>query len=1056
MILPARCHPVSLLFAAILASPLAGQTPPTPPAPPAPAKAAEEIQVLSPFEVTTTLDTGFVAATSLAGGRLAGDLRDTPAAYSVQTRDFIDALDLSDLNQAIEWTVNATSIDEDGRTTIFGNGVQLSMRGVSAQDRQRNFFPLNVSYDSYNLDRYDYSRGPNAILFGNGGFGGTPNSVTKRALTTRNFGQVAVGAGSWSSLRGTFDYNAVVRPQLAVRVNALKQDGEGWRDFEFEKKQAITLAATWEITPRTSVLIEAERGEFASSRPLAALSDYVSGWDGTTVYADLVNNATAGTTAQQRTAGVSRYGNDTTPVYVFAPDLGMTRIENVANTMRTIGGGTNGVQVGGIAKPANSPNSNFQGLPLWEVANLPPWRFDRVVAGANFTVPGTERTISTTAPTFEQDYETYSAFLRHRIGSRVHLELAVNRASEDRKTNYLNARQLDQVYIDLNRKLPNGRDNPRFLDPFAEGQRSRGSFGNEYEGVRIAAAYEVPENRVGRFLVNFMGGANRQESYQRIESYRVLNPTDPRNWPFDQTVYYRYYLNGENFSMPEIAEAENRGVISPVKWIVDSQRPTDISETSTKFEYLQSAIVGKFFGNRLHTILAARRDDMSVARRINDNYGDYPADWNGSVYYFRPDAPSDYSELPEIRPRDANRRPTVTTGRYQDDFNPELVEVTGTTYSLGAVFHVTDKVSVFANHATGFNPSGSQLRLDGSIMPSPESQGWDAGVRLSLADNRLTLNVSRYTSSETAQPFEISFSANLNNVANANVVGDLSPEGKNVRGMPNVPTQSFDRRDRANEGYEVEIVANLTSNWRISANAAWADASQENAYVDTKAFLAEWGEAMRQIVLDSGGRFNAITNRAEVDVAIPADQRPDSSTATASYNTVFFNFVPNFVDGVQKIPALTEFVANLYTDYELRRGPLKGLRLGAGVNYRGKKVINFRGADTIQDPNQPGNPLATAAIDDPTVDAYSPIYDQPYWLATATLSYSLKLKERRSLRFQLRVSNLLNEDQVVYGTSTTLLPPNGDYVTTAARVSTPTRYRWQTPRSYLFTTTLSF
>ena len=41
---------------------------------------------LSPFEVNTSRDQGFVAASSLAGGRLASDLVDTPVAYSVQTR----------------------------------------------------------------------------------------------------------------------------------------------------------------------------------------------------------------------------------------------------------------------------------------------------------------------------------------------------------------------------------------------------------------------------------------------------------------------------------------------------------------------------------------------------------------------------------------------------------------------------------------------------------------------------------------------------------------------------------------------------------------------------------------------------------------------------------------------------------------------------------------------------------------------------------------------------------------------------------------------------------
>lgn len=56
------------------------------------------LQILSPFSVSTDKDVGFVANSSLAGGRLSSDLADTPAAYSVITREFIDALNLTDLN----------------------------------------------------------------------------------------------------------------------------------------------------------------------------------------------------------------------------------------------------------------------------------------------------------------------------------------------------------------------------------------------------------------------------------------------------------------------------------------------------------------------------------------------------------------------------------------------------------------------------------------------------------------------------------------------------------------------------------------------------------------------------------------------------------------------------------------------------------------------------------------------------------------------------------------------------------------------------------------------
>ncbi|MGH7944475.1 MAG: secretin and TonB N-terminal domain-containing protein, partial [Opitutaceae bacterium] len=47
------------------------------------ARAGDDVLRLSPFEVQTDRDTGFAATSSLAGGRLATELRDTPVAYSV-------------------------------------------------------------------------------------------------------------------------------------------------------------------------------------------------------------------------------------------------------------------------------------------------------------------------------------------------------------------------------------------------------------------------------------------------------------------------------------------------------------------------------------------------------------------------------------------------------------------------------------------------------------------------------------------------------------------------------------------------------------------------------------------------------------------------------------------------------------------------------------------------------------------------------------------------------------------------------------------------------------
>jgi outer membrane receptor protein involved in Fe transport len=1035
-------------------APLVAQTTPASPPTPADSTRAADAVELSPFVVNTDRDVGFVASSALAGGRLAGDLRDTPVAYSVLTREFIDALNLTDLIQATEWTVNAVDVQGDGSQEVFGNGFEVSSRGVTVSGQQRNFFPLNVNFDSYNLDRYDYARGPNAILFGNGTFGGTANVVTKRAMTDRQFGSIRMTYGSWDNRRWSLDYNLPLSEKTAVRANLLWQDRQGWRDHDMESKKALTLAGTWKLTRNTELLIEGEAGTIERNNPPTFLNDQFMGWDGSTVFARPVTNATVPSNAVLQAAGVSRYGNDTTPTWVFSPNLPMTTVENLSNTMRTIAGGANATTaVGGVPRPPNSASPGISSRPIQSDLNAPAWRFDRAVAGSNFRVPDDSFAISTTTPTFKQNYQAYSTFLRHRVGQNLFFEAAGNISSESRRTQYINARSLNDVIIDVTQTLPNGQTNPMFLEPYGQGQRSRGQFGNKYASARLAAAYQMERTRFGDFTFNLMGGATEQQWLQKIESMRVLRDADPRNWPFNDQVFYRYYWNAPDKSLPEITSATFNGVTYPVRWIGDSQRPTDISLTDTSFGFLQGAIKGKFFRGRLHGLLAGRQDDLTVKRRINDNYGDYPANWNGRDYQFRDPAPADYLSLEEVRPRNANRIATVTTGRYQDDYNPPDVKLKATTYTTGLVFHATRSISLFANYATSFNPSSSQLRLDGSIMPSPESSGWDAGLRFYLFGERMNVSLTYYEGEETAQPFEIPFTNNLQDIARANVVGDLSTDGINQRGMPVVPRQAFDRRDRENYGYELEVTANLTRNWRLSANGARAYAYQTNAWADTRAFIAKWEPTMRQ-VLDDAGVIFLPNGEAAVNNAIPADQRPGSTAARDAWNNIYRNQLPNIVAEKQLIPGLTEWTANIFTDYEFSRGPIKGLRVGGGLNYRGKKVLGFRGGDVIQDPARPNDPAA--AIDDPNVDAFTPVYSDDYYTATATISYSYRLRDRKRLQFQLRVANLFDNDTLVYTGSLVQRAPGGDYTRTAAREATPTNFRYQTPRSYTLTTTLSF
>jgi hypothetical protein len=169
----------------------------------------DEPVVLSAFHVNAEQDRGFVAASSLAGA-----LADTPVAYSVQTREFLDALNISDLNEALDWTVSATTTPDDGGGQLFGGTGSNTIRGVSANQSARNFFPGGSHPSTYNLERMDYARGPNSILFGTGTIGGTSNAVVKSARIGRNTTELRAEIGSWDSYRSTLDATSPSRTGL--------------------------------------------------------------------------------------------------------------------------------------------------------------------------------------------------------------------------------------------------------------------------------------------------------------------------------------------------------------------------------------------------------------------------------------------------------------------------------------------------------------------------------------------------------------------------------------------------------------------------------------------------------------------------------------------------------------------------------------------------------------------------------------------------------------------------------------------------------------------------
>ncbi len=441
-----RRRAVAFAAAVTLAFPGLAQVAPSAPAAP---KAADTAVQLSPFEVNTTRDVGFVAASSLAGGRLASDLADTPAAYSVLTREFIDALNITDLSQAIEWTVNTNANNDNGANLTFASPVGYTTRGVSASTPQRNFFPFYVNFDSYNLDRFDFSRGPNSVLFGNGNIAGSANVVTKQARFGRATRELRTSVGSWSTYRASVDLNQPVGDRAAVRANAVWQDGRGWRDRDFSKIKGISLTGTVRVGKSTEIRLEGEYGENSRMSGFSNLNDSFGGWDGVTTF-DVPLTATP---ANNNARGVGR--NAAAGYFVYAPASGVTDVMNYQNTAITLGAGAN-AQVPIAGRFFTGATVNSANADILNAIALPPERFANAIRGSQFRLPQRSDTASFDAPVFWQRYSDVALYLNHVVGRSLFLELALDANDSYRFAEITLNRGLANTLIDINRNIASG------------------------------------------------------------------------------------------------------------------------------------------------------------------------------------------------------------------------------------------------------------------------------------------------------------------------------------------------------------------------------------------------------------------------------------------------------------------------------------------------------------------------------------------------------------------------------------------------------------------------
>jgi outer membrane receptor protein involved in Fe transport len=869
-----------LLIASV--PPAAAQVPASPPV----AKPTEETLILSPFEVAAERDTGYMASNTLAGSRLSSSLLTTPAAISVFTKDLLADLAASDVMEAARYALNATPMEQNSPSANFEANISsnnaVEFRGFGAGGQARNFFPWSVTSDSYNVERLDFSRGPNSILFGTGTPGGIINVTPKRANLERNRGSLGLRLGSWEAYRATFDYNFVVKKGvLAARINAVWDDGDGYVNHAFTRREGLHGAVTYRPFPNTTLRLDGEK--LSQDRNIGRtfpLLDFYSGWNRVTI-------PTAGGALPANAFGLARIPTNA-PAVVF--DSNSRAVLNWAGMGQTV------TDRGSTLEPTLSRTQNFAG---------PDDRNDAKV-------------------------DNYTLLVEQKLFDQLYLEGAYNRLIYGLATNRPLLQGLGASYgviIDPNERLPGGAPNPNVGQPYTEGNWAKGWQSNDSKDYRLTASYELNFGRwLGRHQFAGLYGRrddrDRSTSARETDINRVFAPTRPLS-DNAHRIFRRHYLKyGDG--------AENTGLtnIDGVNGIDSefiAQAANQVRDQILRQDYKQLSLISHFWKGRLTLIGGIREDDFKTRSR------DATAqDSRGSFYR------------------------TGDFGAWGAPFGKQ-------TRTFGAVFRAVGPLYIYANDSENFNNQSNRVPVigaDGKFtldpIPPRAGEGRDFGLRYSDPSGRFNASLGYYETNELNRTF---FWFGAVNTQSKIIIDRLEP-GQWVSNFQDVSNTE-------GRGFEFEVTANLTSRWRLTANAA-----------------------KKETELSGQGRFFKTLYQQK-----KAAWRATGDPIVIDAMNIIEPILTTFVKDGQKRLGEREYTANLVTNYRLDPdGRLKGVSVGGAVRYLGPAIIGY------DDANADNIPEIFMGKSDVVLDLNA--------------GYRRKLRDGRSVHFQLNVKNALQNNMV--------------------------------------------
>ena len=978
-----------------------------------------------------------------AGSRLRTDLKDIAASVTVLTDEFMNDLGANDVASALAFvsgaendsTYHQENLTFSGANNYIGGDFgdnnnrsgEVRVRGLGRATTTINFIEVLGSTDRYNTERSEFLRGANSILFGLSEPAGLINSSTKTARTNRNSTRVETKIDDRGSNRLVLDHNqVVVKNRLALRAVGLYNDQSYAVDTAYQRDKRLFVTGTYTPFSGTTIRSYYETQNTRGRRPnFRTVQDNVSDWlKAYNTYAPLMTPAQIASAFYWDAS--LRGGNGTAPATAFtladgrSVNLGLIRRDldtssqatallyspgqwdNPLDNRVTLLATRNNTGTGANANPnakfirSGSPIENTVGFLDPQVVDRGIFPYDSVEIGA---LPGNSRT--------EKDNKFYLN-LEQRITPDFYVSAAVQQEKRTSEQSFAVITQTNQISIDINTRLPDGRTNPNFLRPFIYGRNIGENIDAKLKNLVLQANYDFDfARKVPRF--GWLG-------FHRFTTVHTRSEQDRLRYQFNNQF-------GDDIPgiLPSSIAGNSQARFAMQLWYVGD--PVKVGDTAlryTGFPTNLAAQQGRSYTYQYFDAATATwrisPTPITVSRHLLVNGRTYTVNKNHgtglslqsffrdkkivTLFGWRRDN-VDNTQRSLVNTAGVAPFPTLL-GQTRADYLPTgarfLYEADTATQSV--VYKPAKWLRVFANASENF--AASSQRQDNLYRPvAPQSGATrEVGLGFTFFNDKLDVRVTRFKSAQ-----DNASSSAFGQVPNNRIIAF---EGRLYNAISGL--------GRLSEWQAIGEFGQITNNPYVTPNGTTATESRESTGTSLEFSYAPTRSI--DIIFNVDHIENKITavgtELADYFAARATFYRKwfNEGIVTNGTNTAAQDFAANVAAEYSAGAAflgtsnrgLADYQSTLVARYKFLNGSLNGLTVGANLRWESGKINGYR--------------LKPATLDVGGLDNYpGQIFDiNSSFMGDATLGGGMQVAYRRKIfsgrigwRVQLNAQNLFSE-----------------------------------------------